>query len=55
LPPDDPVTVTPPTCVNCGRPWIDAASRWRSYLDDEGEQRLYCPECSSREFGDDDA
>jgi hypothetical protein len=31
-------------------PWIDAEERWRSLLDDEGEARLFCPECAREEF-----
>jgi len=53
--PDELITVTPPTCANCGRPWTDAASHWRSYLDDDGEARLFCVACAEREFGVDDA
>lgn len=50
--PEEPITTTPPTCAECGRPWVDAAERWRSYLDDEDEPRLYCPRCGEAEFGD---
>jgi hypothetical protein len=41
--PDKPLTVTPPTCVECGRPWFDTAERWRSYLEDDGTRRRFCP------------
>jgi hypothetical protein len=39
----DPITVTPPTCVECGRPWFDPAERWRVYLDDEDTPWLLLP------------
>jgi hypothetical protein len=48
---DEPITVTPPTCAECGQPWLDPAERWRSFLDDEDEPRLYCPEHAEAEFG----
>jgi hypothetical protein len=37
-------------CGNCDRPWLDRAERWRSYLDDEGNLNVFCPDCASREF-----
>jgi hypothetical protein len=45
------ITLTPPTCVECSRPWLDPDERWRSYLDHEDELRLFCPDCAEREFG----
>jgi DNA-directed RNA polymerase subunit RPC12/RpoP len=49
---DEPTTVTPPTCAECGRPWLDAAERWRSRLTIDDEAAFYCPECDEREFVD---
>lgn len=49
--PDDPLTVTPPTCAECGRPWLDPDERWRSYLTVDDETALYCPTCGQAEFG----
>jgi hypothetical protein len=49
---NEPVAVTPPTCGQCGRPWFNEGERWRSYLDDEEEPRLYCSGCAEREFAD---
>jgi hypothetical protein len=56
---DGPIIVTPPTCVECGRPWLDAAERCRLVLavdDDDrvdpGEAFVYCPGCAEQEFGD---
>lgn len=42
-------------CVECGRPWLDAAEHWRMYLtDDEPPEAVsYCPVCAAREFGRD--
>jgi hypothetical protein len=37
---------TPPTCVECRRPWFDPAERWRSYLTVDDETALYCPGCA---------
>lgn len=39
-------------CGNCDRPWLHRDERWRSYLDDEGNANLFCPDCASREFTD---
>jgi hypothetical protein len=49
---DEPLTVTPPTCANCGRPWLDPAEHWRSRLDIDDEPRLFYPECDEREFSE---
>jgi hypothetical protein len=49
LPPDN-LPVTPPTCAECGRPWLDPAESWRSYLTIDDEAPLYCPGCADREF-----
>jgi hypothetical protein len=56
---DDPITVTPPTCVECGRPWTEQAERWRALLafdDDDrfdpGETFVYCRTCDEKEFGE---
>jgi DNA-directed RNA polymerase subunit RPC12/RpoP len=52
-PDDDPLTwAAALECAECGRPWFDPADRWRSFLDDEDEPRLYCPRCGEAEFGD---
>jgi hypothetical protein len=41
------------TCAECDRPWFDPAERWRAFLDDEVEARLFCPGCAESEgFGD---
>jgi hypothetical protein len=43
-----------PECAECGRLWLpDDKDRWRGYLDDAEEVRLFCPECAEREFSDD--
>jgi hypothetical protein len=39
-------------CSECGRPWLDSAERWRSYLTVDDEARVFCPGCAAREFGD---
>jgi hypothetical protein len=46
----EPITVTPPTLAECGRPWLDPTERWRSLVDDEGAARLFCPVCAREEF-----
>ena len=38
------------TCGNCGRPWLGPDERWRSYLGDEGNANVFCPDCVRREF-----
>jgi hypothetical protein len=40
------------TCLECGRPWLEGAERWRLYLtrDDPPDALPYCPECAEREF-----
>jgi hypothetical protein len=37
-------------CLECNRPWLDSAERWRAYIDGDGEILIYCPGCASREF-----
>jgi len=49
-------TSSPPTrllCVECQRPWLDGAQRWRLKItDDEPAETVpYCPDCATREFG----
>jgi hypothetical protein len=41
-----------PTCLECGRTWVEQAERWRVYLtaDDPPKPLVYCPECAEREF-----
>jgi hypothetical protein len=39
-------------CVECGLLWVNEAERWRSYLTDDGDPALFCPECAEDEFGD---
>jgi hypothetical protein len=45
------------SCEECRRAWFRASDeRWRAYWIDGGPEeklRLYCPECSEREFGPD--
>jgi hypothetical protein len=42
----------PPQCIECSRPWLLEAERWRLKVleDDEPETVLYCPDCHAREF-----
>jgi hypothetical protein len=39
-------------CIECERPWMNAAERWRIYLTDDPNPRAipYCPDCAHREF-----
>jgi hypothetical protein len=37
------------TCIECRRPWLDDAERWRLLLA-AGEIGLYCAECAAFEF-----
>jgi hypothetical protein len=39
-------------CLECGRSWLDASERWRTYLDGESPPQplTYCPDCARREF-----
>jgi RNase P subunit RPR2 len=41
------------TCIECHRPWLDSAERWRlKVLDDDVPETVpYCPDCAYREFG----
>ena len=41
------------TCIECLRPWLAGAERWRMKVaDDESRETVtYCPECAAREFG----
>jgi hypothetical protein len=48
--PDEPLTANPPSCVECGRPWLDPAERWRSFLTVDDEAAVYCLECAREEF-----
>jgi hypothetical protein len=48
----EPITITPLTCVECGRPWFDPDERWRSRLDVDDKAWLFCPDCDEEEFGD---
>jgi hypothetical protein len=52
---DETLPFAPPallTCIECQRPWLDSAERWRMYETDEPEPEvgLYCPICASYEF-----
>jgi hypothetical protein len=40
-------------CLECRRPWVEPAERWRVYLSGErpATPLTYCPECARREFG----
>ena len=46
--------LAPLACIECLRPWLDAAERWHLKLTDDPvpETVPYCPECERREFGD---
>jgi hypothetical protein len=54
--------VTPPTCAECGEPWLNEAERWRSYVVAETEREhefegpdvasVFCPGCAEQEFDD---
>lgn len=41
------------SCIECRRPWLDGAERWRlKVTDDEPRETVpYCPGCAAREFG----
>lgn len=43
-------------CIECRRPWLVGAERWRLKLlveeDATTEAVPYCPDCHNREFGD---
>jgi hypothetical protein len=41
-------------CIECRRPWLVPAERWRLKLtDDEPREAVpYCNDCARREFGD---
>lgn len=40
-------------CIECRRPWLDPAERWRLKVTDDSppETVPYCARCASREFG----
>ncbi len=42
----------PLVCAECGITSPPGAAGWRSYLTDDGEAVVFCPECAEREFGD---
>jgi hypothetical protein len=44
--------VTPLTCIECKREWLDAGERWRIYLtmDEQPEPVPYCADCAAYEF-----
>jgi hypothetical protein len=45
-------SIDPPlTCAECGVTSRPDARGWRSYLTDDGEAVMFCPECAEREFG----
>jgi hypothetical protein len=47
------VTLTPIACIECGRPWLLQAERWRvKLLVEDAEMVPYCPGCHRREFED---
>jgi hypothetical protein len=54
---DDNVTIVSQAllvCQECARPWLDAAERWRLYLDTDEQRAVpYCPVCAAREFDGD--
>jgi hypothetical protein len=39
-------------CVECARMWTDDVERWRTYMTEDGELALYCPDCAEAEFGE---
>jgi hypothetical protein len=48
------------TCLECKRPWLDPAERWRAEdvhdpdgEDDPVEVAVYCPRCWAEEFDQD--
>jgi hypothetical protein len=49
------VLAPPICCIECRRPWVVDAERWRIKLlleDDAAPETVpYCPECHEREFG----
>ncbi len=54
LPPVDSTSSAPGpfllVCVECGRRSSAQARGWRSYLTEDGEAVVFCPECAQREF-----
>jgi hypothetical protein len=47
------VQTAPLACIECGRPWLVAAERWRVKLlvDHRATEAVpYCPDCHRREF-----
>lgn len=46
------VTARTQKCAECGREQAAGERGWRAYLTDDDEVAVFCPECSSREFGD---
>jgi hypothetical protein len=44
--------VTPLTCIECRREWLDASERWRIYVTTDAlpEPVLYCADCAAYEF-----
>jgi len=44
--------VTPLTCIECTREWLDQGERWRIYItmDEQPEPVLYCADCAAYEF-----
>ena len=47
------VKVAELSCIECRRPWLDGAERWRlKVTEDESPETVpYCPECATGEFG----
>jgi len=48
-----PTTTDLLTCIECRRPWLDPAERWRLKVTDDSppEAVPYCARCADREFG----
>ena len=44
--------VEPVRCLECGRSWLEASERWRTYISGENPPQplTYCPGCAQREF-----
>jgi len=56
---DDPMLEVSVFCLECGEPAIGSPIGWRAFLGggfdgDPVEVGVYCPACSSREFGNEE-
>jgi hypothetical protein len=50
---DTALATAPIVCIECRRPWVTNAERWRLKITDDAEPEIvpYCPDCARREFG----